>query len=284
MTFPFGRTVRSASGAFSAWFDAMLRPTLAAQTNTISRYVKTPADFADSMRRIHKIGYTAVQLDTNHVPVGPAFPPADIKRIVDDAGLRICNAHILWENIIADIDTALGYLQVWNCQHLAIPVPPRGLRKQEAADYRAFAQEATQVGQRLAEADVTFSYHNHSSELMRLGSRTGLDIIFAESDPRYVLAEIDTYWIQHGGGDPADWIRRMKNRMPVVHFKDMVILEDGSQTFAEVGEGNLNWPAILAASQDAGVSWYVVEQDTCRGDPFESLRISYQNLTKMGLT
>jgi sugar phosphate isomerase/epimerase len=52
---------------------------------------------------------------------------------------------------------------------------------------------------------------------------------------------------------------------------------------AEVGEGNLNWPAILEACRQAGVEWYIVEQDTCQRDPLESLRISLRNLQAMGL-
>ena len=70
--------------------------------------------------------------------------------------------------------------------------------------------------------------------------------------------------------------------MPVVHLKDMVIVED-EQAAAEVGEGNLNWPAILQACQYAEVEWYAVEQDICRRDPFDSLRISYENLRGMGV-
>ena len=102
------------------------------------------------------------------------------------------------------------------------------------------------------------------------------------SDPRYVQAELDTYWVQHGGGDPALWVKKMKNRMPVVHFKDLVIL-NGQPTMAEIGEGNLNWPAILAACKEANVEWYAIEQDVCQRDPFESLKISYDNLHAMGL-
>jgi sugar phosphate isomerase/epimerase len=75
----------------------------------------------------------------------------------------------------------------------------------------------------------------------------------------------------------------MKNRLPVVHLKDMVII-DGKQVMAEIGEGNLNWPAILKACAASGVEWYAVEQDECQRDPFESLAISYRNLTKMGLS
>jgi sugar phosphate isomerase/epimerase len=70
--------------------------------------------------------------------------------------------------------------------------------------------------------------------------------------------------------------------MPVIHLKDMQML-DGAPAMAEVGEGNLNWPAILSACRTAQVEWCAVEQDICQRDPFESLRISYENLTAMGL-
>jgi sugar phosphate isomerase/epimerase len=84
------------------------------------------------------------------------------------------------------------------------------------------------------------------------------------------------------------WIQKVKQRMPVVHLKDMVIAEPphprmGSQWMAEVGEGNLNWPAILSACAESGIEWYAVEQDICQRDPFESLAISYRNLVRMGL-
>ena len=42
-------------------------------------------------------------------------------------------------------------------------------------------------------------------------------------------------------------------------------------------------PAILAACREAGVEWYIVEQDHCQRDPFESLGISLRNLKAMGL-
>jgi len=133
----------------------------------------------------------------------------------------------------------------------------------------------------LAEAGFVFVYHNHSFEFQKFDGKTGLEILYEESDPQVFFSEIDTYWVQHGGGDPADWIRRLKGRAPVVHFKDMVMGKDG-QMMAEVGEGNLNWPAIIEACDYAGVEWLIVEQDICQRDPFESLGISLKNLKAMG--
>lgn len=59
-------------------------------------------------------------------------------------------------------------------------------------------------------------------------------------------------------------------------------IADEQTTMSEVMEGNLNWPAIFAACEDAGVKWYLVERDQGPTEAFESLAISYRNLKKAG--
>jgi sugar phosphate isomerase/epimerase len=253
------------------------RPILAAQLYTVREHAQTTADLADSLRRIRDIGYKAVQVSG----IGP-IEPVKVKAMVDDLELTICNTHTPYQALWHDPDAVIEQHHLWGCHHVAIGSMPQEYREEGEAGYRRFAAEASAVGERLSRAGLTFSYHNHSFEFVRFGPRTGLDLIYEESDPRYLQAEIDTYWVQHGGGDPAVWIRKLARRMPVVHLKDMVIL-DGQQAMAEIGEGNLNWPAILDACRAAAVEWYAVEQDTCQRDPFESLAISYNNLRAMGL-
>ena len=254
---------------------------IAAQLYTIRDHIKTRADFAASMEKIRAIGYRAVQISA----IGD-IPDETVKRIVDDNGLTICNTHVNVDDLLNDIDGVIAQHEIWDCRHVAIGSMPPEFRADEAG-FRRFAGMANGIGQRLAAADLTFSYHNHSFEFVQFGGRTGLDLLLEETDPRYVQMELDTYWIQHGGGDPVAWIERVAGRMPVVHLKDMVMLpsEDGrgQQAMAEVGAGNMNFPAILAACQRAGVEWYAVEQDFCAGDPFDSLAISYRNLQDLGL-
>ena len=117
---------------------------------------------------------------------------------------------------------------------------------------------------------------------MRFGGRSGLEILAEDSDPA-LLMELDTYWVAHGGGDPCEWIRRLAGRVPFIHVKDMVIDAEGKQAFAEVGQGNLNWPGIVDAARAAGTRWYIVEQDRCPGPPVESLKISLENLNAWGV-
>jgi sugar phosphate isomerase/epimerase len=253
------------------------KPVLAAQLYTVRDFTQTPQNLAATLHKVRAMGYRAVQVSG----IGP-IAPAELKAILDGEGLIMCNTHIGYDRLWNDLAAVIEEHHLWNCRHVAIGSMPARYRQEGEAGYRRFAQEANAVGRKLYEAALTFSYHNHSFEFEHFGQRTGLDILFDETDPRYVQAEIDTYWVQHGGGDPAAWIRKMKGRMPVVHLKDMVI-QSGAQAMAEIGEGNLNWPAILDACREAGVEWYAVEQDVCQRDPFESLAISFNNLKAMGL-
>ncbi len=255
----------------------MLTPNLAAQVYTIRDFIKTTDAFAESMQKVRAIGYDGVQLDLEHHPDVPA---AAIKRACDDAGLTICISHFGYELFEYELDAIIERQQIWQCNQTAIVAMPGRYHEAGADGYRRFAREASAIGETLSAHGITLSYHNHSFEFVRYDDQIGLGLIFAESDPRYLQAEIDTYWVQHGGGDPAAWIRRVAGRMPVVHYKDMAILPDGQQVFAEVGEGNLNWPAIVNATLETAVPWIVVEQDRCRRDPFESLAMSYQFLQK----
>jgi sugar phosphate isomerase/epimerase len=254
----------------------MERPILAAQLYTIRDFTKTADDFASSMQKIRDIGYTAVQVSA----IGP-IPHQTVWDIVSDLGLTVCNTHIGFDRLQNDLDDVIAQHKLWQTRHVALGSMPPEFRDAGEDGYKRFAEIANQIGEKLYAHNLTFSYHNHNFEFVRFGNRTGLDVIYEETDPRYVQAEIDTYWVQHGGGDPAAWTFKMKDRMPVIHLKDMVML-NGEQTMAEVGEGNLNWPAILDACKAANVEWYAVEQDVCQRDPFESLKISFENLKAMG--
>ena len=253
---------------------------LAAQMYTVREFTKTPKDIAESLHKVREIGYKAVQISA----FGPA-DPKDIKRMLDDEGLICCITHIGYDRLKNDLPAVIDEHKLWDCKNVAIGSVPGPFREDGVEGLKRFAGEASEIGRQLHEAGLTFSYHNHSFEFARtgVGKQIIMDVIFEETDPRYVMAELDTYWVQHGGGDPAYWIRKMKGRIPVVHVKDMTIEMPRTQLMAEVGEGNLNWPEILDACREAGVEWYAVEQDICQRDPFESLAISYKNLREMGL-
>ena len=105
-----------------------------------------------------------------------------------------------------------------------------------------------------------------------------MDYLVENMDKENTSFVLDTHWVQRGGGDVCQWIKKLKDRIDILHMKDYKIVCDADgrfvPTFAEIGQGNLNWEGIMEAAIEANVKHYVVEQDLCDGDPFESLKIS----------
>ena len=256
---------------------------IGAQTYTIREHMQTPADMAKSFRRLGQMGYEAVQA-SGHGQV----EAEELARMLADEGLYCAATHVGLD-LMKDTARCVAYHQALGCRYTAIG----GHFSSTGPDgWKRFVDEFNTVGAALAEQGLRVGYHNHSHELAPLaGPAAGVDatvlaMLIDRLDPA-IWFEIDTYWIAHGGGDPAAWIDRAAasapGRVACVHFKDMAITPGREQKMCEIGSGNLNWPAILDACKRAGTEWYLVERDDGDMDPFESLEVSLKNMQAMGL-
>jgi len=250
---------------------------LGAQLYTVREFTETLDGIAKTLDKVAAIGYKAIQISG----FGPV-PAKDIAGIVTDNGLTVASTHTSWDRFLNDLDAVIEEHKLWKCSHPAIGGLPAEYRSLDGL--KRFLDEIGPVAEALAAEDMDFSYHNHNLDLARYGEKTWLEMLYEQAAPDVLKAEVDVYWIQAGGGDPALWVQQCAGREPLLHLKDMIVTPEREQRFAEIGEGNLNWPAIIAAAREGGVEWYLVEQDDCYGrDPFESLAISYRNLRQMGL-
>jgi sugar phosphate isomerase/epimerase len=245
---------------------------IAAQLYTIREYITTPEEIAKSLKRVRAIGYTAVQV-SGMGPIGEE----ELVKILDGEGLTCASTHEDSETILSSPDKVVERLNKLGCKNTAYPYPS-GISFDSVETVRGLAAGLNRSGKVLHDAGMVLCYHNHHLEFQRLVGRPVLDILYSDTDPRYLQAEIDTYWVQAGGGEPTDWCRRLKGRLPVVHLKDYALGCDLKPVFAEVGNGNLNWHTIIPAAQESGCEWFIVEQDICPGDPFESLKVSFEYL------
>ena len=90
---------------------------------------------------------------------------------------------------------------------------------------------------------------------------------------------VDTFWVQAGGGDPAQWLEKLAGRIPCIHLKDYAY----GRKMAVVGEGNINFARVFEKAEAGGTKYMLVEQDDCNGeDPIECLRRSYHYLRSFG--
>jgi len=151
--------------------------------------------------------------------------------------------------------------------------------------FKAYCEQLNALAKPYAAAGFKLIYHNHAQEFRNFASlngKSGMEILIEETDPAGVGFVLDVFWASAAGADPVDWIRRMKGRMDIIHFKDYAMddrsydVEMGSipWRFAEIGQGNLNWQAIMEACREIGIVWYCIEQDMTRGCAFDSLKTS----------
>lgn len=255
---------------------------IGAQMYTLRDHCKTPGDIARTCARLKQIGFGAVQASA----LGP-IKAKELRKILDDNGLVCAATHRGLDQMRDTPEALIEEHQILGCELTALGGFGFGGADEPAWD--KFIQDFNAAAKVLNAKGLRVGYHNHSHEWSPFGPA---DKIGVEKAPITKLInglddsvwfELDTYWVAHAGGDPAAWIRKVAGRIPAVHVKDMTITQERVQKMCEVGAGSLNWPAVLEACKAAGVKWYLIERDNGDLDPFDSLKISLENLNKMGI-
>jgi sugar phosphate isomerase/epimerase len=253
----------------------MKRTQIAAQFYTLRAQCQTAPDLAAAAKKVRAIGYTAAQISG----IGP-IPEDEVVRIMSGEGLTICATHEPADLILNEPARVVERLQKLGCRLTAYPFP-KDIDMTSLEAVRQLARRLDAAGALLRAAGFRLGYHNHALEFYRHAGLTALEHIYRLTDPANLVAELDTYWVQAGGGDPAAWCERMAGRLPFIHLKDFGLGTDFKPVFREIGQGNLDWPRIIRAAERSGCEWFIVEQDTCPGDPFDSLRISFDYLASL---
>ena len=221
-------------------------------------------DLEASLAELAEIGYTRVE----HAGfVGRTA--AQFRAALDNAGLRATSGHVgipqpfdaaTWQRALEDANIVGNKFIV----HPFFGQGPNGPIR-DAAVYRAFAADLNKAGALARRAGLQFGYHNHHAEFFRQNGTdlTGFDILTGETDPRLVHLELDLYWAWRGAHDPVDLIRENRGRIKQVHVKDL----DAAASFADPGDGLIDFGRIFQRSREAGLIEYIVERDDAGSPP-----------------
>ncbi|MBN1518401.1 sugar phosphate isomerase/epimerase [Candidatus Sumerlaeota bacterium] len=244
---------------------------VAAITYTIRDFIKDREGVVESLKKLRKIGYQAVQISG----MAAKIDPTELADIIEGEGLVCCATHEPGVELIERPEQVAAKLNALRCKYTAYPWPHNMDLFKSEEGVKFMCEKLENTGRVLKDAGIVFTYHNHNVEFVRIGGKLVLEHFYDETDPVLVQGELDTYWVQHGGGNPVSWIQRLNNRLPLLHMKDYQTTIEHKATYAEIGQGNLEWDKIIPAAEAAGCKWFIVEQDTCPGDPFDSLKISF---------
>lgn len=260
-----------------------MAPRIGAQLYTVRRGTTTLEDFAETLKRVADIGYEFVQVSGTC-----AYEPEWLAEQLKKTGLQCPITHTSNERMIEMPETVAKEHEVFGCHYIGV-----GYYNIGKFGLDDFAEKFLPVSDAFRANGKKLMYHNHAVEFAKWNGRCIMEQLAERFTADQLGFTLDTYWVQRGGGDAAQWLRKLSGRVDCIHFKDMgfkhLYAPDGTDKgfdciMAPIGEGNMNFESIFAAAEDAGVRYAFVEQDDCyEDDPFDCLKRSYDYLTSCGL-
>lgn len=234
-----------------------------------------PGNMPGSLKGLKELGFAGVEIGGYY-----GYANVELAAMLREAGLRTAALHRPAEDFKDGVrlERAMDEAAIFQTRHLVYPWVSPDNRSEE--DYILLKEQLLAAATRMKARGFRLSYHNHDFELTdRVNGGNALEFMLDTSEEPLLHAEFDTYWLAKGGADPLAFISRYPGRAICLHLKDMTA--DGRQTYAELGRGTIDFPPILAWGDRNGVEWYVIEQDICPGDPWDSVRISMRYLQKL---
>lgn len=248
-----------------------MREKFAAQLTTVRELTKK--DFPGTLRDLKKMGWPAVQISRLW-----GWEANEIAKVLQETGLKVAGMHVSYDRLEEDMQQVLEEARLFKTKDIVLKSMPSDDRSEEI--YKKVRKQLNEFARKLAPDGYRISYHNHAYELeSTVEGQIALEYMLDPVPGNDIYAEIDVYWVKKGGHDPLQFIKRYANRMPIIHLKDMT--NDELQTFAEVGNGSIDFAPILRWGEQNGIEWYAVEQDKCPGNPMDSLQMSLDHLNKL---
>jgi sugar phosphate isomerase/epimerase len=258
------------------------------------------------MQRLKDIGFNAVEV--SQIPMTPEFI-SELKRACRELDMKVvslsCGVGALTaghkypgDTLEEDYDKIVADCKNLNCDVLRIGMMPLKYLESDEASLE-FIRICEDYALRLKKEGINLYYHPHHMEMIHYNKKPLMDTM--RDQTKCLGFELDTHWMWRGGVDPEKYVRTFKNRIRLLHLKDYRIgrihmdqypVPEKEKTyymfkeiveFAEVGEGALDFPAIIKSALESGTEYFLIEQDRFYGrDPFDSIKISHDNLVKMG--
>ena len=247
-------------------------------------------------------------VEVSQIPMNPENTAA-LERGIVDLGVKVGALSVALkpgptatgDNLEEQFDKIVDDCRRLDCRFVRIGMMPfTAMASKQACE--ELAAECEQAAQQLAEHDITLCYHNHHVDLAQFDGERIFDIVRRVAPT--LKFEVDLHWVQRGGMNPLDMLKEYSGVCKIIHVKDfrvvplapeaMELMAQGKHEefraaftniaqFAEVGQGNMNWPELLPAAEAAGAEWLFIEQDDTYGrDPFDCIRESREYLKSIG--
>ncbi|WP_329459330.1 sugar phosphate isomerase/epimerase family protein [Streptomyces sp. NBC_01497] len=232
----------------------------------------TSLGFAVVLPELARMGYNEVEFagyTQNTSILGRQITPKEIRRILDDNGLRATGSHVGLGNFAGNLEGELDTAEILGMPHVGTANAPSGTNT--VAAYQAAAEDFNEWGRAATARGLKLYQHNHSGEFAFASDQPSVrlyDVFLRNTDPRYVYLEMDVYWAfvgqyRYPGFEPAAYVRDQPYRYPLFHLKDGVSAPGSGDGYSmvEFGAGDLPYERFVRdiGPRDSHIGIY--EQD-----------------------
>jgi len=224
---------------------------------------------AEQLKKLAQIGYGGVEFFIKY----EGMSAKDVRAELDKNSIRAVGSHTGLNPLRANLQGEIEYNLEIGSKYIVVPSSQIKTRE----DTLALAEELNKIGEACAKQGLSTGYHNHAFEFVKDGDEYLLDILFANTDPALVKAEIDVYWVKFAGADPMAYLEKYKDRLPLIHFKE--IDNTAAKENVTIGRGIIDFKTIMQTYPN---SEFIVEQEGLETDYniWDSLKESYDFLAK----
>ena len=256
------------------------------------------ADFEGTLKAVADMGYQGVEFAGLH-----GKTPCEVKALCEKYNLTPISAHVGYTIMMEDPEKVIGDYAAIGCKFIVIPHYHWNFGE-ETETYESFIKNVRMLGAVAKSKGMTLLYHNHDFEFEMMDGQYRLDKLYSDVPADLLETQLDVCWVNVGGENPAEYLKKYTGRTPVVHLKDfagkrsdkmyaLIGVDDGDQKddapaafeFRPVGHGLQKFPAILESATETGAQWVVVEQDmpSMGKTPLECVAMSREYLKTLGL-
>lgn len=226
-----------------------------------------------NLEALASLGYEGVEFADYH-----GHSAAELRRMLDDAGLRACGSHEYIDVMLGDeLERTLEFHQTIGNDYLIVRwmgEEMHGTRE----DLLRTCETYNEIAAALKPHGMRIGYHNHGYIFERYedGGPTKWEI-FCDNTIDDVALQLDT-GNAASLADPVDLMRRNPGRFATMHIKPW----HPEDRDAFIGDDALDWDTIVELTRtSAGLDWYIIEYERDAFPPLESLQANLQNFRKM---
>jgi len=228
-------------------------------------------DFVGTLEKVAEIGYDGIEF----AGFG-GLKASELKGHLERLGLKAVGNHTPMDQLRNNLDEVIEYNLEIGSKYITCPY----FKSDSKEGYLEVAKFFDIVGEKCRERGLVFCYHNHDFEFTKFDGVYALDLIYENTSPENLQAEIDTYWVNYAGVNEVEYVLKYAGRCPLVHIKDRKDSPD-RYAFTEVGTGIIDIKGVVSAAEKVGAEWLIIEQDRCEIPSLKSVEISFNNLKKI---